>query len=117
MNKKAKPVAGPVLNALQNAPQGDGYTIEDLMLLLGFDVATVDAELKLQHKAGRAVVREGVWYACDTPSRPKPATSKGLVYAPTMHVLDDEIFEAKHQVSEWSKHLRALEAYARTVSR
>jgi len=117
MNKKAKPVAGPVLRALEDAPEGDGYTLEDLMLLLGLDVGTVDAELKLQHKAGRAVVREGVWYSCDKPARPKPASAKGLVYAPTMHVLDDEILEAKHQVSEWSKHLRALEAYARTVAR
>ena len=114
MNRHA---ASPVMRALANAPEGDGYSLEDLMLVLGADASTVDADLRLQEKAGRIVLREGVWFVCDKPARPKPAKAKGLVYAPTMHVLDDEILEAKHQVSEWSKHLRALEAYARTVSR
>jgi hypothetical protein len=87
------------------------------MLVLGADASTVDADLRLQEKAGRIVLRQGVWFVCDKPIRPKPAKAKGLVPSPAMGHIDDEIAEARHQASEWSKHLRALEAYARTVSR
>ena len=104
-----------VLDALKAAPEGDGYGLEDLCLMLDLDARTVADDLARHEKAGRIVEREGVWYVCDTPIRPKPAVSKGLREAPVNVAVEGEILDARIQMDAWTRHLRALEAYHRAL--
>jgi len=112
----AKPTA---LDILRAAPEGDGYSMEDLMWLTGWDAASTIAELSRLDKRGSAVEREGVWYATTGDSkRPAPAKSKGLRHPPDTDItIGDEIAEAEQAVALWSAHLRALRAYRESQKR
>lgn len=109
----AKPTA---LDLLRAAPEGDGYSMEDIMWLTGWDASFTLAELQRLGKRGSAVERDGVWYATQAKGRrPLPASAKGLPHPPdTAITIEDEVAEAEQAVALWSAHLRALRAYQRS---
>jgi hypothetical protein len=102
-----------VLSYLRDAPQGDGYSTEDLALLIHeMDFTAIDAEVRRLERRGSILQREGVWYAVGARARrPAPAAALGLSPRPPDLGVAEEIKEARAAVRAWTAHLKALEAY------
>jgi len=102
-----------VLSYLRDAPQGDGYTTEDLALLIHeLDFSAIDSEVRRLARRGSIVERDGVWYAVGPSARrPAPAAALGLSPRPPERGVAEEIKEARAAMRAWTAHLKALEAY------
>ncbi len=106
-----------VLSYLRDAPQGDGYSTEDLALLIHeLSFSDIDAEVRRLQRRGAVIEREGVWYAvAQKARRPAPSAALGLSPRPPDLGVAEEIKEARAAVRAWTAHLKALEAYRAVV--